>query len=50
MQVIAHREAAALAPENTWAGFDMALTLGVDAIETDDCLHLLLQALGRAQG
>lgn len=35
MQVIGHRGAAALAPENTWAGFDMALELGVDAIETD---------------
>jgi glycerophosphoryl diester phosphodiesterase len=35
MQVIGHRGAAALAPENTWAGFDLALTLGVDAIETD---------------
>ncbi len=35
MQVIGHRGAAALAPENTWAGFDVALDLGVDAIETD---------------
>ena len=35
MQVIGHRGAAALAPENTWAGFDLALGLGVDAIETD---------------
>ncbi|MDJ0702025.1 MAG: glycerophosphodiester phosphodiesterase family protein [Leptolyngbyaceae cyanobacterium MO_188.B28] len=35
MQVIGHRGAAALAPENTWAGFDMALSIGVDAIETD---------------
>jgi glycerophosphoryl diester phosphodiesterase len=35
MQVIGHRGAAALAPENTWAGFDLALELGVDAIETD---------------
>jgi len=35
MQVIGHRGAAALAPENTWAGFDRALALGVDAIETD---------------
>ena len=35
MQVIGHRGAAALAPENTWAGFDVALSLGVDAIETD---------------
>jgi glycerophosphoryl diester phosphodiesterase len=33
--VIGHRGAAALAPENTWAGFDLALALGVDAIETD---------------
>jgi glycerophosphoryl diester phosphodiesterase len=35
MQVIGHRGAAALAPENTWASFDVALELGVDAIETD---------------
>jgi glycerophosphoryl diester phosphodiesterase len=35
VQVIGHRGAAALAPENTWAGFDLALDLGVDAIETD---------------
>jgi glycerophosphoryl diester phosphodiesterase len=35
MQVIGHRGAAALAPENTWAGFDVALELGIDAIETD---------------
>ena len=35
MQVIGHRGAAALAPENTWASFDTALGLGVDAIETD---------------
>ena len=35
MQVIGHRGAAALAPENTWAGFDVAVSLGVDAIETD---------------
>ena len=35
MQVIGHRGAAALAPENTWAGFDRALEIGVDAIETD---------------
>ncbi len=35
MQVIGHRGAAALAPENTWIGFDRALALGVDAIETD---------------
>ena len=35
MQVIGHRGAAALAPENTWAGFDVALSIGVDAIETD---------------
>jgi len=32
MQVIGHRGAAALVPENTWAGFDVALDLGVDAI------------------
>jgi glycerophosphoryl diester phosphodiesterase len=35
MQVIGHRGAAALVPENTWVGFDRALDLGVDAIETD---------------
>jgi glycerophosphoryl diester phosphodiesterase len=35
LQVIGHRGAAALAPENTWAGFDLALRIGVDAIETD---------------
>jgi glycerophosphoryl diester phosphodiesterase len=35
MRVIGHRGAAALAPENTWASFDLALELGVDAIETD---------------
>ena len=34
-QVIGHRGAAALAPENTQASFDCALSLGVDAIETD---------------
>lgn len=35
MQVIGHRGAAAIAPENTWESFDAALSLGVDAIETD---------------
>lgn len=35
MEVIGHRGAAALAPENTFASFDVALRLGVDAIETD---------------
>ncbi len=35
MQVIGHRGAAALAPENTWQSFERALALGVDAIETD---------------
>ncbi|MGK7872972.1 MAG: glycerophosphodiester phosphodiesterase [Xenococcaceae cyanobacterium] len=35
MQIIGHRGAAALAPENTWEGFDAALSVGVDAIETD---------------
>ena len=35
MRVIGHRGAAALAPENTWAGFEAALRIGVDAIETD---------------
>jgi glycerophosphoryl diester phosphodiesterase len=35
MQVIGHRGAAALAPENTWESFDQAIAVGVDAIETD---------------
>ncbi|HZR41793.1 MAG TPA: glycerophosphodiester phosphodiesterase family protein [Ktedonobacteraceae bacterium] len=35
MKVIGHRGAAALAPENTFAGFNLALELGVDGIETD---------------
>jgi glycerophosphoryl diester phosphodiesterase len=35
MKVIGHRGAAALAPENTYAGFDLALAFGVDGIETD---------------
>lgn len=35
MRVIGHRGAAALAPENTWASFDAAVSLGVDAFETD---------------
>jgi glycerophosphoryl diester phosphodiesterase len=35
VDVIGHRGAAALAPENTRASFDAALALGVDAIETD---------------
>ncbi|SRR6266487_5171673 len=35
MKVIGHRGAAGLAPENTFAGFDLALGLGVDGIETD---------------
>lgn len=35
MKVIGHRGAAGLAPENTFAGFDLALELGVDGIETD---------------
>jgi glycerophosphoryl diester phosphodiesterase len=35
MQVIGHRGAAALAPENTWESFNVALEIGVDAIETD---------------
>jgi glycerophosphoryl diester phosphodiesterase len=35
MKVIGHRGVASLAPENTFAGFDLALRLGVDAIETD---------------
>lgn len=35
MKVIGHRGAAGLAPENTYVGFDIALELGVDGIETD---------------
>jgi glycerophosphoryl diester phosphodiesterase len=35
MKVIGHRGAAGLAPENTFASFDLAIKLGVDAIETD---------------
>jgi len=35
MKVIGHRGAAGLAPENTFVGFDIALALGVDGIETD---------------
>ena len=35
MQVIGHRGAATLAPENTWEGFDVALSVQVDAIETN---------------
>ena len=35
MKVIGHRGAAGVAPENTFAGFDIALALGVDGIETD---------------
>src|SRR5258708_33362895 len=35
MKVIGHRGAAGLAPENTFAGFDIALALGVDGIETE---------------
>lgn len=35
MKVIGHRGAAGLAPENTFAGFDLALAMGVDGIETD---------------
>src|SRR5438128_789012 len=35
MKGIGHRGAAGLAPENTFAGFDLALALGVDGIETD---------------
>ena len=35
MQVIGHRGAAGLAPENTLAGFRKALELGVDGIELD---------------
>jgi glycerophosphoryl diester phosphodiesterase len=34
-RLIGHRGAAALAPENTWASFDAALRVGVDAVETD---------------
>jgi glycerophosphoryl diester phosphodiesterase len=35
MKVIGHRGASAIAPENTWESFDLALQLGADAIETD---------------
>jgi glycerophosphoryl diester phosphodiesterase len=35
IQVIGHRGAAAVAPENTWESFEAALDAGVDAIETD---------------
>src|SRR2546423_14892890 len=35
MKVIGHRGAAGLAPENAFVGFDLALDLGVDGIETD---------------
>lgn len=35
MIVIAHRGASAYAPENTDAAFDLALTMGADAVETD---------------
>lgn len=35
MLVIGHRGAAGLAPENTFASFDAALSVGVDGIETD---------------
>jgi len=38
MQIIAHRGASAVRPENTRAAFEEALRIGVDAIETD--LHL----------
>ena len=35
MKVVGHRGAAALAPENTFSGFDLALQIGVTAIETN---------------
>ncbi len=35
MQTIAHRGASGYAPENTHAAFDLALKMGVSAIETD---------------
>lgn len=35
MKVIGHRGAAGLAPENTFVGFDLALEMGIDGIETD---------------
>ena len=35
MQIIGHRGAAGIAPENTWSSFDAAIASGVDAIETD---------------
>ena len=34
-QIIAHRGASALAPENTMAAIDKALEIGVDFIEID---------------
>ena len=34
MKVIGHRGAAGLAPENTFAGFDLALEMGIDGIES----------------
>ena len=35
LDVIGHRGAAGLAPENTLAAFSKALTIGVDALELD---------------
>lgn len=35
MQIIGHRGAAGIAPENTWMSFDAALASGMNAIETD---------------
>lgn len=35
MKVVGHRGAASYAPENTFASFDLAVKMGVDAIETD---------------
>ncbi|NDF12326.1 MAG: glycerophosphodiester phosphodiesterase [Proteobacteria bacterium] len=35
IQVVGHRGAAGYAPENTFASFDKALSMGVDAIEFD---------------
>jgi glycerophosphoryl diester phosphodiesterase len=38
MKIIGHRGACGYAPENTFASFDLALTMGVDGLETD--IHL----------
>ncbi|MBU1696851.1 MAG: hypothetical protein KKD21_07365, partial [Proteobacteria bacterium] len=38
LNIIGHRGAAGLLPENTLAGFKKAMEIGVDAIELDICL------------